>query len=211
MAFFASSLFVMSLLLQIGLGLSALRAGLSFGPFCPAAVATALVGRRLIARLGARTVIRLGCAISATGTLMLAVALAATGGQVAPGWVIGGLGVIGAGNSMILTAYLGAAFATVRPDRASAASGTLNTIQQFAAATGLAVIGAVFYAVLGAHPTPGRYASGAETVAWIGLGLIGVIAALTTLLPTQSGPTPAVWPMPAGAAAEEPAAEPASS
>jgi MFS family permease len=165
----------------------------------------------LIARLGARTVIRLGCAISATGTLMLAVALAATGGQVAPGWVIGGLGVIGAGNSMILTAYLGAAFATVRPDRASAASGTLNTIQQFAAATGLAVIGAVFYAVLGAHPTPGRYASGAETVAWIGLGLIGVIAALTTLLPTQSGPTPAVWPMPAGAAAEEPAAEPASS
>ncbi|ONH22518.1 MFS transporter [Pseudofrankia asymbiotica] len=209
MAFFASSLFVLSLLLQIGLGLSALHAGLSFGPFCLAAVATALVGRKLIARLGARTVIRIGCAISASGTIVLAGALAAAGGQVATGWVIGGLGVIGAGNSMILTAYLGATLATVRPDQAGAVSGTLNTIQQFAAATGLAVIGAVFYAVLGHHPTPGRYASGAETVAWIGLGLIGVIAVLTTLLPTQPELTPAVRSTPT--AADEPAAEPASS
>jgi MFS family permease len=210
MAFFTSSLFVMSLLLQLGLGLSALHAGLSFGPFCLTAVAAALVGRKLIARLGARTVIRIGCAISATGTIIMAGALAAAAGQVAAGWLIAGLGVIGAGNSMILTAYLGATLATVRPDQAGAASGTLNTIQQFAGATGLAVIGAVFYTVLGGHPTPGRYASGAVTVAWIGLGLIAVIAAPTTLLPTQANLTPSAHSAQA-TAVHEPAAEPASS
>jgi EmrB/QacA subfamily drug resistance transporter len=186
MAFFTSSLFVMSLLLQSGLGLSALRAGLSFGPFCLAAIGTALAGRKLIGRFGARMVIRIGCAISAIGTAVLAGVLAAGGGHVAPGWLVTGLGVIGAGNSMILTAYLGATLATVRPDQAGAASGTLNTIQQFAGAAGLAVIGAVFFADLGQHPAPGRYASAAETVAWIGLGLIGVIAALTTLLPART-------------------------
>lgn len=154
MAFFTSSLFVVSLLLQSGLGLSALQAGLSFGPFCLTAVGTALAVRKLIARFGARTVIRIGCAINAAGTAVLGGVLAAQGEHVAPGWLVTALGGIGAGNSMILTAYLGATLATVRPDQAGAASGTLNTIQQFAGAAGLAVIGAVFFAGLGQHPAP---------------------------------------------------------
>jgi EmrB/QacA subfamily drug resistance transporter len=210
MAFFTSSLFVMSLLLQGGLGLSALQAGLSFGPFCLTAVGTALAGRKLIARFGARTVIRIGCATSAAGTAVLAGVLAAQGGHVAPGWLVTALGGIGAGNSMILTAYLGATLATVRPDQAGAASGTLNTIQQFAGAAGLAVIGAAFFAGLGQHPAPGQYASAAETVAWTGLGLIGVIAALTTLLPARAGSSATAQPAPA-AQSRELATDPADS
>jgi len=188
MAFFVSSIFVMSLLLQSGLGLTPLQGGLSFGPFCIAAVVTALAGRRLIARYGGPPVIRAGCAISATGVTLIGVALAAQGGSIAIGWLVVGLGIIGAGNSLLLTAYLGATLSAVRPDQAGIASGTLNTIQQFAGSTGLAVIGAVFFAILGDHSGPGHYAHAAATVFWIGLGLVVIMAALTALLPREAAP-----------------------
>jgi MFS family permease len=184
MAFFTSSLFVTSLLLQTGLGLTPLQAGLAFGPFCLAAVITAILGGRLIGRYGARAVIRAGCGISAAGTALLAIALAAEGGTVSAGWLVGGLGIVGAGNSMILTAYLGASLAAIRPDQAGAASGTLNTIQQFAGVAGLAAIGAVFFALLGPRPGAVQYARATEMVLWTGLGLIAVMAAFTTLLPS---------------------------
>jgi ABC-type xylose transport system permease subunit len=41
----------------------------------------------------------------------------------------------------------------------------------------------VFFAVLGPRPGAAQYARAAETVLWIGLGLISVMAALTALLP----------------------------
>jgi MFS family permease len=191
MAFFTSSLFVMSLLLQSGLGLTPLQAGLSFGPFCLDAVITAILGGRFIARYGARAVIRVGCGISAAGTALLAIALAAAAGTVPAGWLVAGMGIVGAGNSMILTAYLGAALAGIRPDQAGAASGTLNTIQQFAGVAGLAAIGAVFFAVLGPRPGAAQYARAAETVLWTGLVLIAVMAAFTALLPRPEPGRPA--------------------
>ena len=201
MAFFISSIFVMSLLLQTGLGLTPLQGGLSFVPFCLTAMATALLGRRFITRYGAPAVIRGGCVISGVGTVLLAVTLGAQHGSIALGWLVAGLGIIGAGNSLILTAYLGATLTAVRPDQAGIASGTLNTIQQFAGSAGLAVIGAVFFTLLGAHPGRAQYADGAEAAMWIGFGLVITIAALSALLPRS----PAA-PQPAAAAAGDTAA-----
>jgi EmrB/QacA subfamily drug resistance transporter len=189
MTFFISSFFFMSLLLQSGLGLTPLQSGLTFGPACPAGVLAALAGRKLISRFGAPAIIRIGCGISAVGTIMLGVPLGLCGGSVPVGWLAGGLGIAGAGNSLILTAYLGATLSAVRPDQAGIASGTLNTVQQFAASAGLAVIGAVFFAFLGNHPGPRQYAHATEAVEWIGLGLMITMAALTTLLPRTVVPT----------------------
>jgi len=197
LAFFTSSVFALSLLLQSGLGLTPLQAGLCFGPFCLAAVLTAVAGGRLIVRYGPRAVILAGCGLSAAGTLLLAVMLAVESGAVSAGWLAAALTVVGAGNSMILTAYLGAALAAVRPDQAGAASGTLNTIQQFAGVAGLAGIGAVFFAVLGQHPRPAQYARATEVVLWTGLCLVIVMAALTRLLPRPGRPAAASAPAPA--------------
>ena len=187
MAFFVSSIFVMSLLLQSGLGLTPLQGGLSFGPFCIAqwsppslaggsSPATGRAGhtgwlrhqryRRHPARRRSRS----------------------SGREHRVGWLVVGLGIVGAGNSLLLTAYLGATLSAVRPDQAGIASGTLNTIQQFAGSTGLAVIGAVFFAILGDHSGPGHYAHAAATVFWIGLGLVVIMAALTALLPREAAP-----------------------
>jgi MFS family permease len=192
MAFFTSTLFVTSLLLQTGLGLSPLQAGLSFGPFCLAAVITAVLGGRLINRYGRRAVIWAGCGLSAAGTALLAALLTAAAGSAGVGWLVAGLGVVGAGNSMILTAYLGAVLASIRPEQAGAASGALNTVQQFAGVAGLAAIGALFYAVLGPQPDPDRYARAAATVQWTGLALIVVMAALARLLPPPGPRAPAL-------------------
>jgi hypothetical protein len=43
----------------------------------------------------------------------------------------------------------------VRPERAGAAAGILTTTQQFGAASGIAIVGAIFYSALGAAPARG--------------------------------------------------------
>jgi branched-subunit amino acid transport protein len=185
MAFFTSSIFVLSLFLQTGLGLSPLRGGLSFAPFALLAMVTALTGPKLIARHGAPTVIRAGCLISATGTVLVELYLTTAGGSVAVGWLVAELGLIGAGNSLILTAYLGAALSAVKREQAGIASGTLNTIQQFAGTGGLAIIGAIFFSCLGTHPGRDQYAHATGIALWIGLGLIAAIALLTRSLTSR--------------------------
>lgn len=182
MAFFTSSIFVTSLLLQSGFGLSPLRAGLAFTPFSLIAILTALVGRRTIARYGAARVIRAGCVISAAGLVsLLATVNTARLGAGVP-WLAAELALVGAGNSMILTAYLGAALAGVRPDQAGVASGMLNTIQQFAGSAGLAAVGAAFFAVLGEGTDRSRYAPAVTVALAAGLALVATIAALSRLL-----------------------------
>jgi EmrB/QacA subfamily drug resistance transporter len=185
MAFFGSSIFVTSLLLQNGLGLSPLEAGLAFVPFCLLGVVAPLLGGRLVAALGPAAVIRIGCAIDAAAIVLLATLLSTDGGAVAVPWLVTGLALIGLGNTLVLPTYLGVALSAVRPDQAGAASGTLNTTQQFAGATGLAVIGTVFFTVLGADPHASRYADAAATTLWIDLALVAAMAALTALLPRR--------------------------
>jgi EmrB/QacA subfamily drug resistance transporter len=190
MAFFGSSIFVTSLLLQNGLGLTSLEAGLSFVPFCLLGVVAPLFGGRLVAALGPAAVIRIGCAVDAAALLLLAVLLSTEGGAAPVPWLVVGLAMIGLGNTLVLPTYLGVTLSAVRPEQAGAASGTLNTIQQFAGVTGLAAIGTVFFADLGAEPHASQYASAAATTLWIDLALVAAMAALTTLLPRPERPEP---------------------
>jgi EmrB/QacA subfamily drug resistance transporter len=183
MAFFGSSIFVTSLLLQDGLGLTPLQAGLAFVPFCLLGVVAPLLGGRLVAALGPAAVIRIGSAVDAAAIVLLATLLSAQGRTVDVPWLVAGLALIGLGNTLVLPTYLGVTLSAVRPEQAGAASGTLNTTQQFAGAAGLAVIGTVFFAALGAAPHPSGYAGAAALTLWIDLALVTAMAALTALLP----------------------------
>jgi EmrB/QacA subfamily drug resistance transporter len=187
MAYFVTGLFVMSLLLQDGLGLSPLAAGLCFAPMALVAMAAPFVGRRLIMIFGAPTAIVCGCSITAVGTALLAGALAVQGGHVDVGWLVAGLGLTGLGNTFILPTYLGAALSEVRPHQAGAASGMINTTQQFAGSAGLAIIGTVFFSALGSRPGRADYAHAAQITLWIDFGLVVAMAALTAFLPRGSG------------------------
>ncbi|EIV92052.1 MFS transporter [Frankia sp. QA3] len=181
MASFSSCLFVLSLLLQAGLGLSPLWAGLAFAPMGLLAIGSSLLGRRLVARLGP-AVLLAGCAVTALSFLTLAVTLHTHPGGLSPAWLVAGIAGIGAGNGLILPSLVAAPLAGVPRERSGVAAGVLTTTQQFAGVSGVAVLGAVFFARLGTHPDRGAHIRAAESAFWLGLALVVVMTALVARL-----------------------------
>jgi hypothetical protein len=112
---------------------------------------------------------------------------------------------------MALPSLIGAALSHVPPERAGAAAGILTTAQQFGVASGVAVIGAVFYARLG-H-TRASSVSAMELAIAIDAVILLATAGLTVLLPRRAAGRESAAREPAVAgkpAAREPAArEPA--
>jgi MFS family permease len=139
MAYFASFMFTLTLLLQGGLGLSAFRAGLAFAPMGLAFMAAAVVGARLFARYGTPVVV--------VGTVMIGGGLAWLAAQPHVPWVIAAAILVGIGNGLVLPQLIAVALAAVRPDQAGIGAGMLTTGQQFAGAIGVAAVGAAFFAV----------------------------------------------------------------
>ncbi|GAA4206144.1 MFS transporter [Actinocatenispora rupis] len=196
MATFSGVVFVTTLLLQRGLGLSAVQSGLAFAPMAVVGVLVPPLGRRLVTRHGPVPVVLLGCAVNAVAFGALGLALQLRGGAVGAGWLVVPLAGLGLGNTLLLPALLGATLAGVRPDRAGVAAGVLATAQQFAGTAGLAVLGTAFFAVLAAHhATPTGYARGAELVVWSALGLTAAMAGLTVRLRAVAAPAPGTAPV----------------
>ena len=211
--FFASFMFVLTLLLQAGLGQAPLHAGVEALPLAAAFTAMSILSPRFSARLGPRS-ITLGASITTLGTIGLALTGAhfgahLTGWDLAPATVL-----IGLGQGIALPLLIGAVLAHVRADRAGAAAGILTTTQQFGAASGIAIIGAIFYGVLGAAPAKGTFVTGMVVAMSVSAVLMAVAATATLLLPRRTAarpaagqgghavsPAPAARPATAGAAA----------
>jgi MFS family permease len=172
MVSFGGLMFVLTLLLQTNLGLRPLAAGLTFLPLALASMATSLIGPRLVAKFGL-AVLAAGAMTELLGLVSLAIEL--HGADLAVAWMLAPLTVIGAGSGLVLPALIGLVLQGVPPKQAGAAAGVLTTSQQFAAATGVAALGAVYFAK-----------GNAELVAWLDAGLIAAMAALTALLREQS-------------------------
>lgn len=149
MLYFGSFMFTLTLLLQAGMGLDPLEAGLVFSPMGVLFTATSMIGERLTGRFGMNALVVSG-GVVALGLGLLAGRLYVVGGDTGLAWVVFCLCLIGAGNGVVLPALFGAALMRVRPQDAGVASGILTTTQQFAGAAGVAVIGAVFFTVAGA-------------------------------------------------------------
>ena len=180
--FFGSFMFVLTLLLQSGLGLSPLHAGIVNLPLALTFIAMTLLGPRLAARLGPRS-ITVGAGFAALGALALALTAARSGGQLT-GWdTAPATALIGIGQGLMVPSLMSAVLTHVRPEQAGAAAGVLTTTQQFAIACGVAVLGAVFYQVTGGAPTRASFVSGLAVIAWTEVALLLLAAALTFLLP----------------------------
>src|SRR6185437_14649955 len=183
--FFGSFMFVLTLLLQAGLGLSPLHAGIVNLPLALTFIAMTLLGPRVAARLGPRS-ITAGAAFALLGAVTLALTAMRAGGHLT-GWETApATALIGIGQGLMVPSLMGAVLTHVKPERAGAAAGVLTTTQQFAIASGVAVIGAVFYWVIGAAPARAGFVSGLAVVAWVDAALLVAAAALTFLLPRRS-------------------------
>jgi MFS family permease len=181
MAYFGSFMFVLTLLLQGGLGLSPLAAGLTFTPLGCLFAVTSVLSRRLAARYGPR-VITAGGAIAASGLVTLIVELGSLGARVTAWWLLIPSALVGLGNGLAVPPLIGVVLRGAPPAQAGAASGVLATTQQFASATGVAVLGTLFFARLGQHPTRGDFAAATSAVAAVTLFLVLLAASLALLL-----------------------------
>jgi EmrB/QacA subfamily drug resistance transporter len=194
--FFASFMFVLTLLLQTGLRQAPLHAGIEALPLAAAFTAMSILSPRFAGRLGPRS-ITLGACITSLGTIVLAL----TGMHYGPGltgWDLTlGTTLIGVGQGISLPSLIGAVLAHVRPDRAGAAAGILTTTQQFGAASGIAVVGAIFFGVLGAAPSRGTFVSAMVVAMSANVALVAVTAVITLLLPRRTAtPQPVPVPVP---------------
>ena len=96
-------------------------------------------------------ILALGALVVAVGGLLLAsTATAASAVALLPGLVVAGFGI-----GMVLVPLSSTVLRGVDARQAGAASGVLSTAQQVGGALGVAVVGVVFYRVLGAGAVPG--------------------------------------------------------
>jgi EmrB/QacA subfamily drug resistance transporter len=170
---FASLMFALTLVLQRGLGLDPLEAGLVFAPMGVSFAAAALAVRERARRRGAEIAIA-GSLLAVAGLGMLVACLAAGGDATPPAWIALALLVAGAGNGLVHPSILGLALRSVPADHAGAGSGMVVTAQQLAGSVGVAGLGAVFYAALHASARPDRYATAMQWTA--GLCLLAMLA-----------------------------------
>ena len=178
---FFSLLFTLTLLLQSGMGLSPLQAGLTFAPLGVAFAVASVAARTLVARFGPR-VITLGLLIVCAGLISLLVAVHLGGDSVTVGDVIGPMAVIGLGNGMSVPSLIGATLAAIRVKQAGAAAGVLTTSQQFASAAGVAGLGSLLFAALGNGTGAGAYAGAIQWTTGASLILAAIAALVTTRL-----------------------------
>jgi MFS family permease len=149
---FGGFMFICALLLQDGLHMGPLGAGIALAPLAVGFFAVSLVTARLVARHG-RSVVVFGFALQLVGLLVVL-------GTVSWGWpdvtaldLAPGTFLCGVGQGMAMTTVIRLALSQVPADRAGAGSGVFTTAQQISLALGVATLGSV-YAELAASLGP---------------------------------------------------------
>jgi EmrB/QacA subfamily drug resistance transporter len=142
--------FTFGLYLQIGLGYSALHAGLTGFPF---AVGTAIASSRSdqLARRMGKNVLRFGAGLLCVSMVVNIVVLDHFGTdlrawEIAPFLLFSGIGL-----GFFVAPLTNLILAGIQGREAGSASGVLTTAQQIGGALGVAVIGIIFFGLLSSH------------------------------------------------------------
>lgn len=141
---------VFSLTLQIGLGFTPLHAGLTTIPFAVGSVAGSALSARVARTLGPR-ILQLGCFILGLGLVGVLVTVSARGHALRGPELIPALSVSGFGLGCVIAPLVTVVLGGVPPRHAGSASGIVTTGQQIGGALGVAVIGVIFFGLLGSR------------------------------------------------------------
>ncbi|MGN9842480.1 MFS transporter [Nonomuraea sp. H19] len=176
-------------LLQSGLGMAPLAAGVTILPWPIATTVAAGLGAAvLLPRLG-RLTVQLGLVILAAGFALLAVT--ATSATPGTGWLafLPGVVIGGAGMGLTVAPLAQLTLERVPAEHAGSGSGLFNTVAQVAASVGVAVIGTIFFPLLttyAAEPSHGYGTAFAVTI-WASIVLLALTIAVTFLMPRKPG------------------------
>lgn len=142
---FTAIFFVLALFLQNGAGYAPLQAGAAITPFALGSAVSSAVGGRLVGRRG-RHVVVAGLALVLVGVAAADVVLAVRG--VSPGiglWLAVPLLVAGIGSGLVIAPNQTVTLSQVPVEQGGAAGGVLQTGQRLGAATGIAVVGSLYF------------------------------------------------------------------
>ena len=200
----ASFYLTLSLYLQGALGLSPLGGGALFGLMGVGYFATVLRPPFLVARLG-RHWIPAGVVLMGAGLSLLLLVVGLLGVDTTIPLVVPGMVVAGMGVGMVLAPLSALVMSTVAPEQLGGASGILGTVQQVGNSLGIALVGLVFFDLLGEAPTPVRYGDAFAGGLVVQLTVLGVVLLLARWLgrlmaaPRSDGhePADATTPLPA--------------
>ncbi|WP_405555008.1 MFS transporter [Streptomyces sp. NBC_01171] len=180
---------VWTLYMQIGLGWSALRAGLTGVPFSLAvSTAAALSVQFLVPRFG-RKVLQAGALTMGLGVLLYIWESDRYGLAIASWQMALPLVVMGVGMGLIVAPLTDAVLSEVPREHAGSASGLINTVQQMGNALGLGLVSVVFFGQIAdrlprAQVGPAFVGAFQHALWWVA-GVMGVIFLLMSALPKR--------------------------
>lgn len=180
LVFFAAvtaTAFVLMIYLQSGFGYSPVSAGLSLVPLAVALVAGSGISIGASRRLG-RVVLQAGALVAAGGAVWLAIV---TGGHAATLdiWdIVPPLAVTGLGLGLTVAPLTDFVQAGVPERSAGSASGLQAATIQVGNAIGVAVLGVVFFSLLGGHPDHAQFASAMRQTLYCSAGVFAAAAVL---------------------------------
>ncbi|MFF4824395.1 MFS transporter [Streptomyces sp. NPDC001312] len=182
---------VWTLYMQVGLGWSPLRAGLTGVPFSIAvSVAAGMSVQKLVPRFG-RKVLQAGALVMAAGVLLYIWESERYGLHIAPWQMALPLVVMGVGMGLIVAPLTDAVLSEVPREHAGSASGLINTVQQMGNALGLGLVSVVFFGVIGDRLAPAEVGPAfvnafQHALVWVA-AVLGVIFVLMSALPKRPG------------------------
>ncbi len=186
---------VWTLYMQIGLGWSALRAGVTGVPFSIAvSVAAGISVQKLVPRFG-RKVLQAGALTMAAGLLLYIWEAHHFGAAVSPWQMALPLIVMGLGMGLIVAPLTDAVLSEVPKEHSGSASGLINTTGQTGNAFGIGLVSVVFFGVIDDKVESARGAQSAigpayvdafqSALGWV-VGVLLVIFLLMFALPKKT-------------------------
>lgn len=169
-----------SVYLQGGMQLSSLQAGLATLPYAVAYFLASLASAHVVLRLG-KLALTAGFALQVIG---FGIAVLAVAGTLAGSLPVG-LAIAGLGFGTVMPSVIKAVIGGVAPQHAGLASGMVISTFQIASALGVAIIGGVFYAELGAGHGVAAYGHAFAVSLGCNVALLAVGGVLSLFLPDQ--------------------------
>ncbi|MFI6103587.1 MFS transporter [Streptomyces sp. NPDC051310] len=182
---------VWTLYMQIGLGWSPLKAGLTGVPFSIAvSVAAGVSVQKLVPRFG-RKVLQAGALTMAAGLLLYIWEAGRYGTGIEPWMMTAPLVVMGLGMGLIVAPLTDAVLSEVPREHAGSASGLINTTGQMGNALGLGLVSVVFFGVIdGERLVPERvgavFADAFQSALWWVVAVLALIFVVMFALPAKA-------------------------
>jgi EmrB/QacA subfamily drug resistance transporter len=174
---------ILVLYLQIGLGFSAISAALATLPFSIGALVGSGVAVPLGPRLG-RQLIFVGALAQIGGYLWIRHIVEAQANALTGTDLIAPMAIAGLGLTLLVVPLTDVSLAQTSIANAGAASGVLGTFQQVGSAIGVAVVGVVFFGIVGVAFTPTVLRDAFLAGIWVPISALGLAAIATVLLPS---------------------------